>query len=408
MVNKHILFLSTLNFTSNPRLFKEVQLALQQKHQVSVVVFKLGNWSDELEEEKLERLKGAKVHYVSATRYPFLQWLLSTALEQLLRYGPPGLSKTLAALAHSKRTILLFAAARKLAMDNVSLVIAHNLGALYPAYLLSRKFNIPFGFDVEDYHPGELIKGKNVTGEKKRREYLMQQLLPAAGYISYASPLIRKATEELLAGYNPSGRAVTIMNSFPTQEFTLPEKEQLSGPLKLVWFSQNITSGRGLELLLPAFQKMENQLELTLIGNLKEDFSLLLKEFPSVKIKNALPQDTLHKFLVVHDVGIACDVNEADENRKLALTNKLLAYKQAGLFILATDTPAQAQFLKVFPEEGLLLEQNVEDFSRGLATILQNKKIRANRSFRNTTGKKISWENESQKLINCWNTLLYR
>lgn len=409
MKNGHILFLSTLNFTSNPRLFKEVQLAQQHKYKVTVIVFKLGNWSDELEKEKLERLKEATVHYVSASREPYLPWLLSTGLERILSFAPSDIGKGLAALAHSKRSALLLAAVRKLDLANLTLVVAHNLGALYPALLISRRYGIPFGFDVEDYHPGELIKGKKSNKEKNRREYLMQQILPAAGYLSYASPLIQKATEKLLAGCSGPGEGVTILNSFPAGEFSISERELISGPLKLVWFSQNITFGRGLELLLPALKTFEEKIEVTLIGSLNKDFARFLKDFPLVKVERALPQAYLHKHLSQFDIGLACEISESDENKKMALSNKILAYKQAGLFILATDTPAQAQFLNKFPEEGLLLEQDTKACSLGLAFILQNrKKIRADRDARFNTGKQISWENESQKLLKCWNSLLNR
>jgi glycosyltransferase involved in cell wall biosynthesis len=404
----HILFLSTLNFTSNPRLYKEVLLALQQGFNVSVLLFKLGNWSDEQEAEKLKQLQGAQIHYLSAKRLPLLPWIFSTALERLMQLTPHLSSLKGAAFAHSKRTILIMHFLKKLSPTTINMVVAHNLGTLYPAYYLNKQYKIPFGFDVEDYHPGEWIKGENTEKEQVRRKYLMQKVLPKTSYISYASPLISRATEALLQGGNLPASRQTILNSFPTSEFPRPETPR-KGPLRIVWFSQNITTGRGLELLLPALEKFQDYLQVTLIGKLSPKYAPFIKNYFFVQIQDALPQPALHEVLRSYDIGVACEISAHDENKQMALSNKILAYKQAGLFILATNTPGQQDFLSNFPEESLVVSQEVEAFTQAIAKLVENKDtIRATRTQRYASGKIISWEKEAAKLMSCWKTILYR
>lgn len=402
----HLLFLSTLNFTSNPRLYKEVQLALQHNFQVTVLLFKLGNWSDEMEESKLLLLKGATIQYIPAFRKPFLPWLLSTGLEQLFSRLPIFNNLFIQALAHSKRTILLLEKLKEIDCKTVSLIVAHNLGALYPAYAKSKNLKVPFGFDVEDYHPGELIKKANPSAEKSRRELLMKKLLPHASYVSYASQLINEATEKLYPIEHKPAVTLTVLNSFSQREFSTPAKE-LKGPVSFVWFSQNISEGRGLEVILPAMETVKEKVRLTLIGHLKESFSAFIQKYSFVEIEHAMPQTLLHQRIQEFDVGIASDMSSADENRKMALTNKMLAYKQAGLFIMATDTPAQVQFLESFPKEGVCTAQNKEAASATIAYIAENiQQIRLERIKRFQTGLDVSWESESKKVIKCWNHLL--
>ena len=58
-----------------------------------------------------------------------------------------------------------------------------------------------------------------------------------------------------------------------------------------------------------------------------------------------MQQEDLHQFLSQMDIGLALENAQADHNRNICLTNKMLAYAQAGLYILATNTFGQSQFL---------------------------------------------------------------
>lgn len=52
----HILFLTSNNLATNPRLYKELKLAIQEGHQTSLIQYKLGNWSDEKSDEMMNCL----------------------------------------------------------------------------------------------------------------------------------------------------------------------------------------------------------------------------------------------------------------------------------------------------------------------------------------------------------------
>ena len=113
---------------------------------------------------------------------------------------------------------------------------------------------------------------------------------------------------------------------------------QIEGPLRLVWFSQNISAGRGLEYILPPLKKFVGTIELHLFGNLDGAFyEAHLKPMKNVFIHEPLPQKKLHNNLSNYDVGLALEI-ATDRNRDICLTNKLLAYFQAGLFVFASDT----------------------------------------------------------------------
>ncbi len=54
------------------------------------------------------------------------------------------------------------------------------------------------------------------------------------------------------------------------------------------------------------------------------------------------------------DIGLAIEDPTADENRNICLTNKIWSYFQAGLYIVATNTLAQQQFMQLFEQHGCI------------------------------------------------------
>ncbi|HVG42253.1 MAG TPA: hypothetical protein VM888_11635, partial [Chitinophagaceae bacterium] len=74
----HILFLSTYNLVTNPRLFKEIKVAKASGYKVDVVMFEFDNWSKKLNDQLTVQTKGVTFHIISSGRKPFLPWLKST------------------------------------------------------------------------------------------------------------------------------------------------------------------------------------------------------------------------------------------------------------------------------------------------------------------------------------------
>jgi len=218
---KKILFLSSANLTVNPRIKKELIISVNQGYDVSFVGFDSGNWSDIIDKEEIKNIS-AKFHYIPITRKPFFKWFISSLVEKLTQKVYVFFKKNLKinALAHSKRSFLLIKFLKK-SKFKPDLIISHTFATLYPAYIYAKKLKIPFVFDIEDFHPGEIIF-KDAKNEKQRRDFLMKTILPQASYITYASPLIGKYSLDLLNNY-PSNKHQLINNSFFSNEFQFKE-----------------------------------------------------------------------------------------------------------------------------------------------------------------------------------------
>ena len=338
MRNMKMLFITSTNLSTNPRLVKEITLASQMGFGGTVLQFYFDNWSD-APTKKLE-LQFPAFSFVSipTTRKNIYNWLVSSFIEKFYRLLPLSfLSVKNLSFSISKRSFLLLSAKKKLS-NHYDWVIAHNPASFLPAYFHASHFNAKLGLDVEDYHPGE---GNNPV-MTQRLLRLFKETLPRANYCSYASDQIR---EQLQSQINISNQNhFTIINSFYSSEFKRAAHGQ-GERLKLVWFSQYIDYSRGLEPLLQYVSQKQFQFELHLIGNIKYPFGneAYLKA-QNIYIHPPINQDELHVLLSEFDIGLALEPGK-DINNKLALSNKLLAYIQAGLLPLVSSTPGQIDFL---------------------------------------------------------------
>jgi hypothetical protein len=186
---------------------------------------------------------------------------------------------------------------------------------------------------------------------------------------------------------------------------SLAQKDDL---LKLVWFSQNIDFNRGLEKILPVLDGFASEIELTLIGNLRSGFNhQQINHRKYIRVKEPLPQKMLHLSLDHYDIGLALEDGTEDENRNICLTNKIWAYVQAGLYIIASGTPAQVQFAAGYPDQVMVLPNDESGYKQIIGSlILQKKQIRIGKPGRFTAAKAISWEQESEKLLTIWAALI--
>ena len=398
---KHVLLLTSTNLACNPRCLKEVRLLLSKGAKVTVVAFHLHNWSEEIERELNRELTKADFYYLETTKKELMPWLVSSLLEKAARFISPLFPENIfwAAMAVSKRSWLLLRWAKR-ASIKPNLVIAHNPAAFYPAQYFGKKNNIPFALDIEDYHPGE----STPANVKQAVSTLMGKIIPGTAYSSFAAPLIKQHTEKLLV--KNSSNLPVVNNFFPGKDFTEPavlEKDKL----QLVWFSQNIDFGRGLEELLEVFPGFDGLFDLTLIGSPKEPFiSRYIADEKSITVIPALHPEKLIKLMGQFDIGLAIEPAK-DLNNTLALSNKILTYFQAGLFIVASDTAAQQLFIDGHQQHGICTSLVKEKLYTTFTGIAENKeKIRLAKANRFRNAQLFNWENESALLLNEWDKVL--
>jgi hypothetical protein len=208
--------------------------------------------------------------------------------------------------------------------------------------------------------------------------------------------------EQQLAGNTRNW--LTIINGFPREEFISPIEDN-SEKLKLIWFSQNIAENRGLEYFINATNKLYNEIELHLIGNLtKENSEKLLSNLNGIYIHEPLSQRELHVFISRFDIGLAIEPGK-DFNNSIALSNKLLAYVQAGLYVIATPTFGQLGFLNNSNLNYSIVNLEEAEIFNCLKKLLQTKHLnRLNKQEQFKNAQKYAWEEINMPLIEAWNS----
>jgi glycosyltransferase involved in cell wall biosynthesis len=362
---------------------------------VTVVAFQLYNWSDENEKKLNSELAAVDFHYIGSAHKRSAKLLIAAIVEKAARSVTTLFKKNSwwAAMAVSRRNWQLLNWVNK---NNVhaDILIAHNPAAFYPAWRFAKKHKVPFVLDIEDYHPGETLP-ENV---KQSVQLLMSKLIPQAAYTTYASPLIKEYSEKLLK--KNTAASLVVNNYFSQADFIMPPASQ-KNKLQLVWFSQNIDKGRGLEELLPVFEKFTDSFELTLIGNPKEPFcSENIYGKTGITVLEAMHPSLLTKMLAQFDIGLAIEPGK-DLNNTLALSNKILSYFQAGLYILASGTAAQKLFMQQQPGHGICTALDKESLYSVFENLKTNKDaIRQSKTERFTNAVPYNWEHE-------WNNIAY-
>lgn len=405
MKNKSILFITTHNLATNPRLVKEIYLALSLQFRIKVICFKFYNWSSENDIKILNDFleKGVQLIQIETGKKNFKYWILS----KVIKNGCVQFSKFLKsnllinAYAINDRTWLINLHVNKL-KEKFDWVIAHNPGAFYPAYRFAKAKNTRLGIDIEDYHPGE----GNDRCIQQSIKFIMKSILNSSTYNSYASSLIKKYSEKIL-NIPIRKNDVIVNNLFSLLEFREPiEKCILQDKIRLVWFSQYIDYGRGLEIILPVLDKYSNEFHLTLIGSVRKDFDTTeLKHRNYIEKLGTFTQYKLNQLLHTFDVGLAIENSFSDFNRNICLTNKIWAYFQSGVFIFASDTEAQKEFILENMESGIIISLNKESLEEGFKILIRDiKLIRSAKKVRYKLAQQNSWESESIKLANIWKT----
>ena len=180
-----ILFVTTTGLALNPRLAKELLLAKEAGFRVSLICFKMNNWSDAISKELMkERITGDLIE-INATRENLVLWLTTSFIHMIVKKLPSKWLWVNGLAVHKWSIAILFHLI--FIKNKFDIIIGHNLGSLYPCYFYSFYKNIPFVFDVEDYHPGEKILQGNIEEEKKRRDYCMANTLVYANAITFAA-----------------------------------------------------------------------------------------------------------------------------------------------------------------------------------------------------------------------------
>jgi glycosyltransferase involved in cell wall biosynthesis len=255
--------------------------------------------------------------------------------------------------------------------------------------------------DFEDWHSEDLLpaaRTQRPLGPLRRWE---QTLLVRAAYTTTTSDALALA----LAGRYSARRPAVITNSFPLQPD--PRSGPAGDPPALLWFSQTLGPGRGLEMFLQAWVRAAAPSRLVLLGAPIAGFDEQLRTgLPAacrsrIAFRAPVAPSALPAAIAKHDIGLALEQTEM-ASRDLTITNKILQYLNAGLAVLASDTSGQREVLARGPDVGWRV--NLSDSAATAATLDHLLGDRSELARRQQASRRLAedvycWEKEAPRLI---------
>ena len=409
-----IMIISIGQPSTNPRMLKEYCSLKKAGYRVKVLYAHWADWASAKDEELLSQALDKNDFYLVAGSPNIHKWnyFFSRMFFKVAQLFTFQLHTSFFWKWSLNRPA--FSLAKMAKKERADLYIAHNLAALPAAVEASNKWNALCGFDAEDYHLGqsEKISGRSYTIIKRMEDYYM----PHCNYITAASPLIG---ETYATRFNIKDILV-VNNVFPIRHLQpKPIPYRRGDTLKLFWFSQTVGADRGLETVIAAMGKLNKiDITFTILGycSHSERQRLLslavacnVKEV-QITFKDTVRPDEIFNLAYFYHIGLAIETNKT-MNRRIVLTNKIFTYLLAGLAIIATDTPAQRNFMENYKGVGVLYPDG-DDLA--LALVLESifndpAKLNGYRlkawDLARTT---LNWEKEQLIFLNRITEVMYR
>ena len=377
-------------------MVKEADALAEAGHQVEVLGM---NSLPHLVEEDQELVEDRKWKYTAVSgplnptnREKAFRYRLSRRIanELAARTG----IQTEAQLGGWRKDILREALARK-----ADLTVAHSASTLWVARELMKRGR-KVAVDFEDWFSREHEKAP--WHPDKVIAKLEKEVLAGASHTTCTSEAMAEAIREAY-GQKPE----VIYNVFPM--VTAPQPAPDPGPEgpKVLWISQALGPGRGLELLADALAYCEPTFTLALVGNSQGNYQKELeKRIPQAWKGRVRFQGQVKDREVIHlvsrfHIGLALELRNTP-NHDLTCSNKMFQYLACGLAVAATATAGQKEVAKV--ADAAVLAFAPEDPS-DLAKILRRwsgdvQALQpARRKARQIAEQKFCWEIEGIKLL---------
>jgi glycosyltransferase involved in cell wall biosynthesis len=255
--------------------------------------------------------------------------------------------------------------------------------------------------DFEDWHSRDLLPGAQSFRPVALIRRAERGLMLGSSYASTTSQAMAAALHAEFGGAPP----VVITNSFPLAP-DLPARSR-DRPPSIIWFSQTIGPGRGLEQFLAAWRMTTVPSELTLLGDVDQSYrEKLVGRLPPDRrsrlgFKPVMSPAELSLEIARHDIGLALELT-FPMSKDCTISNKILQYLNAGLAVLGTGTAGQREVLAHAPGAGLIIDPSqTGDLAALLDSLIGDRpRLEAmGRAARQAAADTYCWERESPRLL---------
>ncbi len=387
-----ICLVSDHHLCTNPRAWKEARTLAANGYDVTIVTIFHSAASLQRDKELLDGLP-AGIQYISAVSYiegqiPSWKRLLYKGVSKFAVWGKKAGVDSVYLLSNNPNEIY-----RRALQVNADLYICHIDCSLYVGKKLIQNGKT-VAYDFEDWYSRDyLVPIRPVELLKRLEKFALQH----GAYVSCPAHAMADAIYKDYGIRKPE----VIYNGFPAEPLL---KNDVQEKPSLVWFSQTIGPGRGLEKIISVLQDIHTPVSLNLVGDISDKYRAELEALfttcpqHTLSISRQVKHKDLHGLLCRHTIGLALE-ETYPPSRNTTVTNKILQYLQAGLLVLATATEGQKEVAADFA--GIVSTVPPDDINAWKAELerLIAKKDVDRGAIADEFNQKYSWEAQEPKLL---------
>ncbi len=176
----------------------------------------------------------------------------------------------------------------------------------------------------------------------------------------------------------------------------------------LIVYQGGLTYIRGIDELIEAMDKLNNNIHLLLMGNgLSKENKEKIRDNNRIHYIGMISQEELHKYTCMGDIGIHPMRIDNILNHKLALPNKFSQYMNAGLCLALYRTQETERLIKE-SKAGILFESgNSDNIVRAINSIITSRRLEEyKKNAREYFLNYFNWDIEKNKLISIINNVI--
>jgi glycosyltransferase involved in cell wall biosynthesis len=394
---RRICILTPGHIASTPRVVKEAAALAEAGHAVTVISGRTLSSLNKVDQSIADQALWSwrTIDFRTGWRWK------SARLVQALATAAFNAGLPTAGVAASAATPRLRSAAMAVPAD---VYIAHYIAALPAAAEAARRHGGKCAFDAEDFHAGEFadhafsLKRQVVQDVESRH-------LSGCSWITAASPGIADAYAKAYGLQKPT----VVLNVFPKSQ--APQSPTAEGSFRpapsVYWFSQTIGPDRGLETAIRAIAVSKARPHLVLRGQIAQSYEAKLLRLAAsegvgsrIHFLPTAPPSEMLRLAGEYDVGLCAETGHTF-NRRIAITNKIFTYLQAGVPVLMSDIEAHRRLAQDLGSSAALYgSENTESLAAAMDEFLLNKtRLAVSRAEAFRLGQDtFNWDSEKMKL----------
>jgi hypothetical protein len=200
----------------------------------------------------------------------------------------------------------------------------------------------PWGVDVEDWHSENDPDASPGDPTRRWLGRIEREALHGATNVTTTSAALAAALSSTYGVSTPQ----VIPNATPAPPLVAPPPPD---PPRLIWLSQTVGHGRGLEVLCAALRSLDMPWHLTLVGHADVETRAWVTNALGAMATRVAWQPFVRpwevdRLMAAHHIALALEI-PACRNKDLTASNKLFHGLQGGLRVVATDTAGQREML---------------------------------------------------------------